>query len=89
MLAGDIRARDRAAFVHMFTVNYSALRDYGVGIVGSVEVAEEIVQDVFVRLWEIRGTWDVQGNGSRLSVRCRAEPCAERQAKYSCRDRAH
>ncbi len=45
----------------MFTVNYSALRDYGVGIVGSVEVAEEIVQDVFVRLWEIRGTWDIQG----------------------------
>ncbi len=56
-----VRAGDRAAFVALFAAHYVALRDFACGIAGSAEVAEEVVQDVFVRLWDMRTEWVVHG----------------------------
>jgi RNA polymerase sigma-70 factor, ECF subfamily len=50
MLAGD-GAADSALFSHMFELHRVALRRYAERFVSSRDTAEDLVQDVFSRLW--------------------------------------
>jgi RNA polymerase sigma-70 factor (ECF subfamily) len=56
-----IRAGDEAACAAMFTHFYAALCDFVDGYVRAPDVAEEIVQTVFLRVWERRASWDPAG----------------------------
>lgn len=59
-LAG-IRRGDRSAFTHAFHAYYNRLCTYAVRYVGSAEVAEELVEDLFFWIWQQRERLEVRG----------------------------
>jgi RNA polymerase sigma-70 factor (family 1) len=79
----------------LFDANAAALRRYARRIVGSVEAAEDIVQDVFLSLWCVRDRLEI-GLGTRsylyLATRSRAlnylkrEQSEARRLSLSCSD---
>lgn len=50
-LAARLQAGDRDAFEEVFRRHYGRLADYAMGLVGSRDAAEDVVQEVFVTLW--------------------------------------
>lgn len=54
-----VRAGDVAAFEALFTAYYEPLVRFAFGYVKGREPAEELVQDIFLALWEQRARWDV------------------------------
>lgn len=52
---------DRAAFTEMFRAYADRLAAFAFTIVGTREVAEELVQDLFFTIWQRRETWVVHG----------------------------
>ncbi len=55
--AARIRRGDRRAFKALFHAHYEPLFRYAFRYVRSVEVAEDLVQDVFLDLWVRRASW--------------------------------
>src|SRR5712692_8557596 len=53
-----IRLADERAFESLFHAYYAALCDFVQSYVRSPDVAEELVQAVFLRIWEHRATWE-------------------------------
>jgi RNA polymerase sigma-70 factor (ECF subfamily) len=60
-LLEQIRASDVAAFEQLFRRYAEPLYDCAYGYVGSRDVAQEVVQQLFVTLWERRRVWQVSG----------------------------
>lgn len=60
-----VRAGDRTAMAAMFDTYYAPLVAFAVRMTGSQDAAEDVVQDVFVRIWELRHDWHVT---SRLAA---------------------
>lgn len=60
-----IRDGDAGAFEAMVRTYTDPLRAYAERQVGSEAVAEEIVEDVFVDIWERRATWTVKASVRR------------------------
>ena len=60
-LLDQIRAGDVGAFEHLFRRYAEPLYDCAYGYVGSRDVAQEVVQQLFVTLWERRRVWQVSG----------------------------
>jgi RNA polymerase sigma-70 factor, ECF subfamily len=58
-LIRKIRIGDEMAFERLFRLFYEALCRYAQSIVNEPELAEEIVQDMFVQLWEKRQTLEL------------------------------
>src|SRR5258708_10536045 len=52
-----VRRGDAKAFEAMFRAYYDTLIAYAWRISRSREIAEELVQDVFARIWERRAAW--------------------------------
>jgi RNA polymerase sigma-70 factor (ECF subfamily) len=66
------RARDERLFADLFLEHYSSLCEFVDSYVHAPDVAEEIVQTVFLRLWEARETWQPsQGARAYLFAACR------------------
>ena len=59
-LVARVRAGDEHAFEAMYLAHHQALWRFAYGFVRSREVAEELVQDVFLALWGARADWDVR-----------------------------
>jgi RNA polymerase sigma-70 factor (family 1) len=59
-----IRAGDPSAFETLFHAYYAPLCSFAYRYLGARDLAEEIVQEVFLCIWERRESWDV-----RTSVR--------------------
>src|SRR5215212_4145735 len=73
---------DRQAFSEMFHEYAERLADYAYSIVASGEAAEEIVQEVFLSIWQRREQWQVRGTLKQYlygSVRNRALDVLKRQ----------
>ena len=51
-LVQDLKKGYEPAFDYLFTTRYEDLCRFARAFVGSYDVAEDIVQDVFVRIWE-------------------------------------
>lgn len=67
-----IRLADEGAFESMFHAYYARLCDFVQSYVRSPDVAEELVQTVFLRIWEHRATWDpATGVRAYLFAACR------------------
>jgi RNA polymerase sigma-70 factor (ECF subfamily) len=67
-----IRSGDEKAFENLFRSYYQALCDFVAGYVRSRETAEELVQTIFLRLWEKRETWKpAAGIRAYLFAACR------------------
>jgi RNA polymerase sigma-70 factor (ECF subfamily) len=58
--AERIRAGDEAAYESLFREYYARLCTHANSILAAPDIAEEIVQDVFVKLWRNRGSWEVR-----------------------------
>lgn len=57
--AEQIKSGNREAYGALFDVYYKPLCDYAYRYCnGDVEVVEDVVQEVFVRIWERRDTWN-------------------------------
>lgn len=56
-----IRAGDEEAYGALFAELYERLQEFCATYVGTVAIAEEIVQDVFLDLWVRRAEWNPQG----------------------------
>jgi RNA polymerase sigma-70 factor (ECF subfamily) len=59
-IAGRIRKGDIAAFESLFRSSHVSLVRYAKSIVKDSDTAEEIVQDLFFRLWKDREKLSVQ-----------------------------
>jgi len=56
-----VRAGDQEAFSAVFTAHYADLHRFTVYLVRATEVAEELVQEVFLWVWQQRSTWRPEG----------------------------
>jgi RNA polymerase sigma-70 factor (ECF subfamily) len=56
-LVARVRAGDEAAFESLFKAYYHCLCSFANGYVRSPDTAEELVQSVFLRIWERRESW--------------------------------
>ncbi len=54
-----IRAGDERALEAVYAAHYEALHGFAMAYVGSADVAEEVIQDVFLEVWAHRATWQV------------------------------
>ena len=61
-LANKIKAGDYHAFGILFERYYSLLCNYACKLVKDNFVAEDIVQEIFVRIWETRSTLNITGS---------------------------
>lgn len=59
--AAAIRAGDASAFEALFRAYKNDLVAFVTSIVNSRETAQEIVQDLFLRIWQQRELWEVSG----------------------------
>jgi RNA polymerase sigma-70 factor (ECF subfamily) len=67
-----IRLGDEGAFESLFHAYYPRLCDFVGTYVRSLDVAEELVQTVFLRIWEHRATWEpTAGVRAYLFAACR------------------
>lgn len=57
-----IRAGDRDAFEALFRAHYPDLCRFAASRVGSPDAAEDVVQEVFFRVWSRRAEWEVTGS---------------------------
>ena len=60
-LVAAIRQGDSAAFDMLVIGHYRTLVSLATTYVGTRENAEEVVQDVFLKIWEKRTTWTLSG----------------------------
>ncbi len=56
-----VRAGDARTFEHLFRTRYVRLCEFAERYVQSPAIAEEIVQEVFRRIWQHRERWTVKG----------------------------
>jgi RNA polymerase sigma-70 factor (family 1) len=89
-LVERVRAGDREALGAIFAAYAASLYSYAFRFTRSREAAEELVHDVFVRVWEIRADWRVQSVGAYLhgAVRRRALNYLRHQATEDAWQRA-
>jgi RNA polymerase sigma-70 factor (ECF subfamily) len=59
-LVTRIRGGDEAAFQALYLAHHDGLWKFAYAYVRSRDVAEELVQDVFLSLWAARGSWEVK-----------------------------
>lgn len=95
-LVARIRDGDAVAMDAMFTTYYAELVSFAASYTKAREAAEDVVQDVFVRVWERRTEWVVRGSVAQYlygAVRNRAlnamahERVVTRQMDQAARDR--
>ncbi len=72
VLAARIRGGDEQAFAELFLRYYTALCRFVNSYLHAPDVAEEVVQTVFLRVWEHRETWYPRDDGRAfLFASCR------------------
>lgn len=59
--ASRIREGDAAAFESLFHAYYDRLCVHAERLLGSLDEAEEVVSEVFLRIWKRRGDWKLHG----------------------------
>lgn len=60
--ADRIRLGDREAFREMFRAYYGGLCAFAVNYVGSLDQARDVVQEVFLTIWEQRSDWTLHSS---------------------------
>ena len=72
-----IADHDEAAFRTLFDRYYPALVRYGIKILGIENVAEEIVQDLFVEIWQKRSKLTIEHSFSAYAHRFARNKCID------------
>jgi RNA polymerase sigma-70 factor (family 1) len=61
LLAQEIKRGNKTAFTDLFDAYYKPLCDYAYRFCdGDTEAVEDLVQEIFVRIWERRDSWNPQ-----------------------------
>jgi RNA polymerase sigma-70 factor (ECF subfamily) len=60
-LIKKIQKGDKSAFEQLFKSHYAPLCDYAHRYIKNPQAAEDQVQEVFVKIWEIRKDWNPKG----------------------------
>lgn len=87
-----IRRGDREAFRAMFQAHYGGLCTFAADYVGSMDRARDVVQEVFLTIWERRADWTVHGSVKSYlyqSVRNRALNATRNRSTRRRAYRAH
>lgn len=74
-----VRAGDERAFEEMFNAYFPALCDFVQSYVHGPEEAEELVQNVFFRIWQQRAEWKPDGLRAYLFGACRNRALSHRR----------
>lgn len=61
-IAGRIRKGDKAEFESLFRSSYVSLVNYAKTLIRDYDTAEEIVQDLFVRIWQDREKFKIKSS---------------------------
>ena len=61
-LWGLIKSADQEAFAYVFTVTSDDIFKYGQKFTKDCELIEDVIQDVFVHLWEIKSTLSIHSS---------------------------
>ncbi len=61
-LVARIRAGDEGGCEALYVAHHGPLWRFAYGYVRSAEIAEELVQEVFLALWRNRADWEVSGS---------------------------
>lgn len=59
---GKIQLGDKKAFKHLFDEYYSSLCFYANLIINNIDLAQDIVSDCFVRIWEKKATIEIHSS---------------------------
>lgn len=62
LLLTKLRTREESAFKSLYTLYYADLRSWACHYIWNQEAAEDLVQDVFIKLYESAATIHVQGS---------------------------
>lgn len=57
-----IKLADQEAFAYIFTANSGEMYNYGQKITSDRDLIEDVIQDVFVHLWEIKSTLSIHSS---------------------------
>lgn len=57
-----VRAGDAAAFDRLVVTYFNAMVRLAAAVLGGVDGAEDVTQDVFARIWRGRASWEVTGS---------------------------
>ena len=58
----QIKTGDEHALEKVYKASFSSLVNYAIGITGHPELAEEVVQDVFLKIWQIHSDLYIKGS---------------------------
>ncbi len=64
-----LRASDTGAFTEVFQATHAPLLRYAWRFMGSEDAAQDVVQDVFLKLWQVRETLDAERSLKALLYR--------------------
>ena len=72
-----IKNNDSGAFEDLFREQYPGLHEYAVFYVGESQLAEDIVQDVFLKIWETRNRLTIRSSFRGYLFRCVHNNCIQ------------
>jgi RNA polymerase sigma-70 factor, ECF subfamily len=81
-----IRSGEESALDGLIQRYWTPLVDYAAGFVCQLDVAEDIVQDTFVRIWAGRATWTATGVVRAYLYRTVRNRCLNERARWAVRD---
>ncbi|MEN8226487.1 MAG: sigma-70 family RNA polymerase sigma factor, partial [Bacteroidota bacterium] len=72
-----ISQNDKKAFEELFSDNYPSLYEYALFYVGNGQQAEDIVQDVFLKIWDSRKRLSIKSSLKGYLYRCIHNQCIQ------------
>ncbi|MEN8247994.1 MAG: RNA polymerase sigma-70 factor [Bacteroidota bacterium] len=72
-----IRKNDKKAFEEIFREYYPSLHEYALFYVGNTQLAEDIVQDVFLKIWNTRNRLTIQSSLKGYLIRAIHNHCIQ------------
>lgn len=81
-----IKKDNQSAFEVVFLRYYSSLCSYALSILGNKDTAEEIVQDLFVRLWENRHNVEITNSLKAYLYRTAHNQCINQLESWKIRN---
>ena len=88
-LVARVRSGDTAAYEELFRTYYPGLLRFATTLVGSDDDGEELVQDIFARVWSAHERWEVRDRFKTVGSGSGAAAAARRILEVLVFDVAH
>ena len=87
ILLSKLKAGDKSAFTVIFSAYYSGLVVFANSFLKDLKIAEEIVQDVFVKIWDERAGLDIKTSVKSYLLKIIHNKCIDWRRHVKVRDR--